>query len=452
MDFERALVSDQCSTILEASKLVNSHCALPELQKYFCEKSSDIEIQQFNLFGKIPHRLTNEEDIAMWLLETDSLNRERVSHYLTLSTYDELPRRCLAKLAAKICALDVGKSFVNGLKFFIPVVGCWDPSSEELQVDSPILRMVLEDYITAHLIHSKTPIFPNICKENLSTMLDITMCILQVCKVIVDGSKSSSNAMADFFAALKMVMQKQQKDLAKQQYTTFQQQQLSFDLSMKVMTDLFVATTTGSPLLTVLHIPAGTSSCLFANIKMQGALTVGFTLEAALQPVYALCCDDALYLFSCYGDNDLITATMARRQRTCGNAATVPPNSRLLACIPLAAVRIHSQDDIAHSNLLELISIGNKEIPYIEYYEKQPIRNNTGMSNHMNSSSILLPHKVVYHEKIFIHVNSITNFTETMATSSTNASAVSSVAADALAHVHDWMDAIENSCWEGRSS
>jgi hypothetical protein len=54
----------------------------PHVRDFVAVDPVDIEIQQFNLCRKIPVRMQSNDELAAWMLETDTLNRFNVAMYL----------------------------------------------------------------------------------------------------------------------------------------------------------------------------------------------------------------------------------------------------------------------------------------------------------------------------------------------------------------------------------
>lgn len=396
MDPESDVQCQQTRLVSEALKLQKIGHTVPQLHRFFPDNKSDIEIQRFNLTGKLPQRLSGEEDIAMWILESEFLNRARVCKYLgtapeapNASTNgvryrrEDVPKSVLRKLASKICALDVAKGFVEGMKLFVPVVGCWDLFAEKANTTSneatlngeelSVLKRILTEYVCEHAKHSDRPLFPGVPlnEANISTMVEIALCVLGLSKVLHEGTKSSSVAMADFFADLRTVFREQasppasKTDLAESASTQSVQASSAahgaLSLSMKSMTDLFTATSTGLPLVSLteshrnLQLHAATTkaatltvgalrpSYLFAEHILSGAVTLGWNLEETLVSKFARLTHDALYIF--------------------GPESDLPEG-----CIPLEAVHVRTQDGSSGAGrtaLLTLTGLSGTSLPYV---------------------------------------------------------------------------------------
>ena len=401
MDLELDLQGQQARLLADALRIQKLGHTVPKLCQFFPENKNDMEIQRFNLTGKLPQRLSGEEDIAMWILESESLNRARVCKYLGTAPeapnvssnsvryrQEDIPRSVLKKLASKICSLDVAKGFVEGMKLFVPVVGCWDlfvekanTTSNESALDGQevsALKRILTEYVSEHARRSDKPLFPGIplTETNVNTMVEIALCVLGLSKVLHEGTKSSSTAMADFFADLRTVLREQASPTNNKAESTegvFNQSitaspaaaQGALSMSMKTMTDLFTATSTGLPLVSLaeshrnLQLNASSShgaalpasslrpSYLFAEHLISGAVTLGWNLEEPLVPKFARLTHDALYIF--------------------GPESELPEG-----CIPLEAVHVRTQDGnsgAGRSAQITLTGLSGTAVPYVHLHQ-----------------------------------------------------------------------------------
>jgi len=413
--------------LAQAIKVAHEGSVVPMLENYFPHGRAESEIQLFNLYGTVPERLSSDEDLAMWLLQTDQLNRTNVCQYFSSKRYDTLLRRSvLKKLASKICSLDSAKGFIEGLKFFLPVVGCWNPDPNETQASDAVMKYMLGEYVVAHLAHSDKPLFPNVVAENIPTLVEIALCILDLCKVLREGMKTPSTAMAEFFAALRSVLRNQQQQQGedtlqqRQMQNSPSKQQRMLSISMKMMTDLYVTTTTGIP-LTVLQLPESIPSYLFASVRLKGLLSVGYSLDngssSSFRPVVAYLMDDALYLFSLTSTTSTKNrdATVAKaalgaasmnnnghQQQEQKNKSEEGPQQqpqqpppqvgdflsqwRLSHCIPLEAVRVRANENVSDVGLVVLCGLSESRIPVIEYSACTTSSSSTGMSDNTTST------------------------------------------------------------------
>jgi len=167
---------------------------LSNVEKYYTTLQSDLEIQRFNLFEMVPDRLSSEDDVAMWFLETDSLNRQRVGHYLSSnsntsmnnqSTRRLIPRVILEKIASKICALEVASGFIDGLKLFLPVVDDNDILSCGFSKSDEKIRVLLREYVIAHFTHSSLPLLNYIAIDHVPVIIDIAISVLNVLRSLL---------------------------------------------------------------------------------------------------------------------------------------------------------------------------------------------------------------------------------------------------------------------------
>ncbi len=355
---------------------------LPDLNRFFPQTFPEIEIQLFNLFGILPERIltppptpttqqsttsteksassenksttesaTNnssteaassssqtqttttttptplpiEEELMMWLLEKDSLQRETIATFLLQPTL--LARNTLIRLLYKICGLEIGQGFVEGLKYFFLVSGMWDKylslslistTGTDRERDNIYLtfRSVLTLYIQTHFTVSKKPLFSALTTSSsvlqetqINILLEICYVILDTCKTLhghhytgslkhaanrfvrstssptnASGPSSSSSsamtgktlnsALSEFCNALRLAL-KRPSDSATSNSTSSQQHLAlstgpatanpSMILTTKAMTDMFhvIANTPMIPLRAPLIT---TPSYLFANV------------------------------------------------------------------------------------------------------------------------------------------------------------------------------------------
>jgi hypothetical protein len=466
MDTESIFTANQ--SVLDALNLRAKNVSIPSIEAYFPKTKNEIETQQFNLYGRLPARLTSEEEIAMWILEGENINRSRVCSYLGRAQdqsagntsgirirREDIPKGVLKRLANKICSLELAKGFVEGMKFFVPVVGCWDAVASYAnseggavsKADTDVLRKVLTEYVSAHLKYSDKPIFPPsaVNDNNIDIVVEVALCVLSLSKALQDSVKSSSAAMADFFAALRAILREQQpastatassaesaiitQILKPQPASGANAAPLS--LSMKAMTDLFVATSTGLPLSSLSHSTQRTAShhhgahpvaagpsYLFASAGLQGTLSLGFSLEDPFRPYFARLTSDALYLF------EHAASVGGAEESTDGGQGA------LVACIPLESVHLRTDDSTAQSTLLTLVPLSGNGLPYIQYApsSQQPKAPADGTAEQAAYSG---PSAVTYHANIFLRLHSSRTVDSALET---------------------WVDALETASWECRSA
>jgi len=143
-----------------------------DARQFFPLSESDAQIQRFNITGSIPASLQDPEKVAMWFLETEYINRSKVFQYF--SNLND--NKALLQISEMICKLEAAAGFVDGLKFFVPVVGCWESMYNKSVIDTNTdkVKAILAHYSEAHLMHSTTPIFNN--KRDLGHKL-LTECL-----------------------------------------------------------------------------------------------------------------------------------------------------------------------------------------------------------------------------------------------------------------------------------
>lgn len=413
----------------------------------------------------------------MWILENEFLNRSRVCVYLgttpessKVSTYgiryrrEDVPKGVLKRLASKICSLDAGKGFVEGMKLFVPIVGCWDLFAEKTGgaehsslngQELSILKRILTEYVHAHVKQSDKPIFSaaSLSDANVDTIVEIALCVLGLSKVLHEGTKSSSTAMADFFADLRTVLREQtstpvssvngtNNDVPYTQLmspTSNTAATGALSLSMKAMADLFAATSTGLPLVslaqshrslqlnqstTALTAPSLRPSYLFSEHLLSGAVSLGWDLEVTLAPKVVRLTHDALYVFS--------------------------PESELPeGCVPLEAVHVRAQDTsgAGQAAVLTLTGLSGTHVPYVLFNRTAPpvslsvtqvqpfqsVATAAAVADPPHSSVPYCgPSSVAYHPYLLLHVSGATGLSPAEGCDL-------------------WVDALESAAWECRA-
>lgn len=443
-------LSSQNEILNEVVGLFKLKSAIPAVSHYFPQSTAEIEVQEFNTACKIPARLaTSEDDIALWILESEELNRSKTASYLT-NPSDPAARVVLEKIAIKICSLEVASGFVDGLKFFLPVVGCFDinqGTSTELSANlTPheinVLKYVMKIYIQAHLYYSKNPLFetPN-GMENLAILIELGLSVLDLCKILQLKKKSQTIAMSDFFAVVRNLLRKG----------------VNLTLSIKKMTDLFVSSSTGRG-LTALKLPPHLPSYLFSQVRKEGYVSMGYQLDSPFKLYYARLTYNALYL--CDPSVDM---TLASYNSGLVSAALSCPY-KLVCCIPLETVHIQLMDrseqysvniDIAGGGsgdgdgLLEFTSINETNIPLIEYNHKEHYAISSGGAT-STPQEWLGPKHITHHGSLYVSVDAYKPSTSNAADSTVPPEDTSSSDDNINSELNAWMDALENSCWESR--
>lgn len=441
-------LSKQSEILHESLSVFNLKSSIPSISQYFPQSASEIEIQEFNTACKIPSRLaTSEDDIALWILESEELNRSKTAAYLT-NPSDSAARVVLEKIAIKICSLEVASGFVDGLKFFLPVVGCFDinvgtQSEVALNISTQemtVLKYVLKIYIQAHLYYSKNPLFETANgMENLAILIELGLSVLDVCKVLQLKKKSQTIAMSDFFAVVRNLMRKG----------------VNLALSIKKMTDLFVSSSTGRG-LTALKLPTHLPSYLFSQVRKEGYLSMTCQLDSPLRLFYARLTHNALYLFD--PSVDISLSAYSNNSASAAAAAHSSPY-KLVSCSPLETVHIQLMDRTEQcgaigaggsggdgEGLLELMSINEFKLPLIEYNHKEHYISSGGGG----VQEWLGPRSITNHDSIYLSIDSFKLPSGSDVISATPEDTPMPDGGGVNSEVSAWMDALENSCWESR--
>jgi hypothetical protein len=450
MDADTVFSSLQTAALSQAVESLVLTGKVVRIESYYPKSCAEIETQLFNLHGHLPQRLCNEEEIAMWFLEAEHLNRTKVFEYLGYVKAapslgngfrlrrEDIPKAVLRKIASKVCSLEVAQGFVEGLKLFIPVVGCWEALQEASTENvvshrtSPALKRILTEYILAHMQYSDKPVFQagSVTDSNVESVVQVAISVLSLSKILHDGVKSTSAAMAEFFATIRTVLREQQQP--SQGEGTGAQQLVAqspaapvtttLTMSMKTMTDLFTATSTGLPLGSLVHttlrdvgghVREGTvppsPSYLFAHSLLSGAITLGSNLEEHFTVYFARLGHDALYLFE---------------QPTDPSAESANSPGRLVSCIPLDCVHVRSEEVGPQSTLLTLVPLTGTGLPYITYSKASDPSQPADHQSEPQPLQCPIPETVIYPAQIYVK------------------------AQDALR----WVDALEAACWECRAN
>ena len=443
---EHSILGLEAKVVFEAALLKSSDLEIPVLTKYFPQNLSEYEIQKFNITGSVPIRLKSAEEIAMWLLEKQQLSRENVTHFLTDGSFSSRNQGVMSKIASKICSLEAAAGFAEGLKFFIPVVGIWDPSLDFPIRETPMLNEALTVYVQNHLLHSTEPIFET-SSENIPTLVELAICLLDLSCIVYQGRKPQALAMSDFFSMVRAILRQSRTGLT---------------LSVKRMTDLFVAVSTGRP-LAALKIPADTPSYLFAASRYEGHVAVGTDAAdiSSFQSAFAKLYDDALYLF------EPVSTSI--------NSKSINKHGKLLMCIPLGKANLYRGDSLVLSSLLlELVHINSRRLSMIHFEHSlqasllqpdstattsTPVDTGargdaTGGSLQTNCShvdvEVCMPVKVTYHKSLYLDVLMSSTESDAFFVGEDEGCGTAQPLESFASRVDAWSDAIEGAMWESR--
>mmetsp|Transcript_4732 Transcript_4732/g.7051 ORF Transcript_4732/g.7051 Transcript_4732/m.7051 type:complete len:235 (-) Transcript_4732:1987-2691(-) len=108
-----------------------------------------------------------------------------------------------------ICKSKDVSGFVEGLKFFVPVIGCWESLYNKnviINKNADKVKAILAHYTHAHLLHSETPIFSN--KKDLGHQL-LTECLSELAYWLlhfVESPPSHSNRRQYFYNEVSLIV------------------------------------------------------------------------------------------------------------------------------------------------------------------------------------------------------------------------------------------------------
>lgn len=389
-----------CDTFSGAADLIESNQDLVDLTPFSVKSNEEIESQAFNLALTIPTRLKEDEEIAMWLLENEQLNRKSVAKLFGEFCENQIVQSTLEKIALKVCSLEAASGFVEGLKIFLPIVGCWEPSMEENEIDEDLLENVLQTYAKSHIARSPTPLFHTStdCSSILKEIANHTLTLYQT---LHRGKTAQAMAMSIFFNSIRNTLRKGD----------------GLTLSIKGMTDLFIATSTGRP-FACLQMPEDIPSYLFTKIMCSGMVQMSFQMSDQLTRFYARLTDNALYLFDVNENSD---------------PRAIYFHDKLVFCVPLSFVMIRRGDLQYHDDVVELYNFSGKQLPVIDY------------RNQLGNESNLLPTSILYCDQVVLNLSSGSDFTNL---DEEDEEVFINKEIDLIDH---WIDSIEQAAWGCRS-
>jgi hypothetical protein len=447
----------------------------PELASYFPQTIQDIEIQQFNLNLLLPKRLTSSsvatslfptasspnknisdnadvseaaphEKIALWILEKrDLINSDSLSQFLQQGANQLI----LYSIASKICSLEIGQHFIDGLKYYLPVCGFWSltfPSHPQFKED--FINYILEIYVKAHLSNSINPLLSN-TMDHFNALIEIGKATIELCQSLQEQNKPQATMMSEYYQKVKIALRKTD----------------GLTLSVKNINSLFLSAS--SSLITDIHSAAShpqatmsgnlsnsrdfsnnqsstamkppVNSFLFTTVRKMGGFAIGFTVNDSFQEEYeGYLCWNALYLF----ELPVVTPNVISTNNMMMSAAAVVQRKKLFAVIPLKNIRIEKsiqRDDVP---LLEFFDITGEKMPWILYNEcvlpssQENVGMNVNSSNTSNSSIFDVPKNVEYFQQLILKVSSSSSNVPTGQSSYSHQNAI-----------EDWLDAFEECCW-----
>jgi hypothetical protein len=338
-----------------------------DLSEYFPQSISELDIQSFNLTLKVPNELlkirrpsssssssstlstsnlqqptvtltsTPYERISTWLLETPSLNRESVGTFLTTDSEDDIGANVLEFLARKMCKIDAGNDFVQGLKIFLPVTGALDlelsskndSNLDESSVEKRRLKIITA-YSKSHLSYSTSPIIKG-GLTNLSVVSELAKLLVSCgLKTLYNvQQQQTSVVMQEFISSARFLLQHHKIE----------------PLSIRILSDMFNSVIIGRPLIPF-KLSSGLPTYLFSTRSSQERwILFGDKDDYYRTKLFARLCNNALYLFK---SNDYDTSH---------------PHS----CIPLQNVQVQVGDGVEYRTCLELWPIDGDYVNIFEF-------------------------------------------------------------------------------------
>ena len=452
------LAANMMHPVREVRK-IEKRCQIPSdiMKNYFPSSMKDVETQRFNIARILPSSISNDEVLAMWFLESDQINRTNLFYYLSekVMSNSELEIKGLSLLAQIICKLDVASGFVDGLKFFVPTVGCWDPlyndSLKENGISPYVLKKILYFYVNAHLHHSAQRIIPQQDDENINILIEaLTDLAYWLLHFLGTVDKTTHNNRQDFYSNVSTIVSPifahayeltdRSKELSKFVYALYE--------SVKVGRPL-------EPLPAPIHCP----SYLFprfgyncgALLEQKVLVSVGFTSssntlahapyihtytppssssqshrnplfddDSTASPMWAYLTHDAIYFFS--------TESVAHSTSTPPTVPAVPVYSSRppVACLPLERCNVRQLLDTPvvadpfmgkaedgrsmMGPIVQLSGTTGRCIPFMEFNGQAVPPANSGDDGGGGGGwagwSACMPSHISYHESILLRVES----------------------------------------------
>lgn len=472
---------------------------LTNVEKYYTTLQSDLEVQRFNLFEIVPDRLSSEDDVAMWFLETDSLDRQRVGHYLSSNSKTSMnnqstnfsrhiPRVVLEKIASKICALEVASGFIDGLKLFLPVVDDNDILSSGFSISDEKIRVLLREYVIAHFTHSSQPLLDYIAIDHVPVIIDIAISVLNLSRSlllkernILYGLQSSCNTpssmtMNTFINEITDVLSRQ---------SNVYQPVLS--LPSKAINDLFndasraVSTLIqqlsqvqpwnnkeNDAILSFLRLPPPASIppsyLFFSRPRVQGYVMACLSgtnshsgdsssmrqgsSRSGVFPTQqsqreSTGNESSIYMYAklshdaVYLFDPLLPDTDRADQQMVAQASVLSlPHGRLSGCIPLQGLQLQVDDDSSELVDVVILTSVSGSPHFIPYIEYTPLSKEDVSSESHWGLPITSSIHITYYSRIKLQICSDSSITPQLS----------------LRRVEEWVDQLERTCWECRAS
>lgn len=358
---------DSIIKALEWKRIFPFQTQIPNVRNYSPQNLLEFETQQFNLYLQLPNRIQSEDELSMWILENQQLNREQVGNFLKQPN-SQLSQNILYRIASKICQLEIGKSFIEGLKLFLPTCGVWDLFIEDaLTTEDSVAKFALETYIQAHINFSPEPLF-ELNLNHMPVLVQIALAIIKVFDSIQNGSKPQASIMATFTTDLKSATN-----------TT-----IDISLSNKAISELFILAS--SP-ISNLKISTDSPSYLFSTFVLETNVTIQFkafphTTEETKE-VHLKLTKDTLFIFNMVNNSI----------------------SSMYSCVPLGSLQCETSE-YAFDRIFRLTLLSQSFIPFPSILFKEmeyPYSNDI-------SYVLSLPNEIIFLESFNIQLNSLNEF------------------------------------------
>ena len=415
------------ATVLNASNFKENNIKYQHpiiLTEYFPSSILDTQIQRFNLNGTLPTLIDSGEKLSEWLLEAEKINRSTVFRYLLsgVSNKGEVVIRGLQSLSQTICRLEEVSSFVDGLKYFVPTVGCIDSDPVDRDISSRNafeVKKILHFYAHAHLQYSKNRIIQKSDKENTAILTDVLTDVAYWLLKLFEKRLETSFRIdrQTFYNEVTSIIAPILKDLSDTNDSGYGDQ---------IVKSLYDSVKVGRP-LEPLTAPRNCPSFLFYDfghssmmvLERKTLISVGFLNSSNLE-IYSYSpisksgssfidnssqsnflgylANNAIYIFSI---NDLSNTTVDIKLSA---SSSKPP----LACIPLESCQVHEHLDDCHDAMfdseeglgtMEITSSSGSRLPFIEFN-----RESSDSSGEWSGWPACIPSSITYHESILLHL------------------------------------------------
>ena len=418
---ERLSYCNDASLVLSQRCENGSASRVPDLINFYPSTMAQLDVQQFNLCLKLPQNLKSTHQIATFILETESLNRQSVAAFLAFDT--EISNATLDALAVKICSLGYCDSFVKGLKLFLPSTGVLDFDIDDKDIDNndpfnegddyisqqqhvqqrrdeikdKILNRFFACYVRAHIMYCPNQLLSLTTSEaTISTLVEIGKLVLELSRQLIAAAKSPAQILSHFTDSVRALMQSNSLR----------------PLSLREITDIYNGVSSGRP-IAPLEMPEKLPSFLFADRPVKrGWVAVGYSIDdPERRRLWGVLMRDALYFF---------------RADTRDYQEESP-----CACIPLFNVQVllgDGQDNL----LVELWPIDESLVPLLTMDAVTVNSAATGSKQPKCSHKVACVSNIAYHSCVVLDVCPDSEY-----------SVVQTV-------LDEWTDALELCGWETR--